>query len=76
MQVGNFQTAAPMKGRLHPRLRATRSSVGKRGIQKYTPRGTGGRGGTFKSRVFDKSVGGSKRPQRMVSADFEEDTTD
>ena len=36
IKVGNFQTAAPMKGRLRPRLRATRSDVGKKGIRKYT----------------------------------------
>ena len=53
-----FQTAAPMKGKLRPRLRATRSDLGKKGTRQYTHRGTGGRGGTSKSRAFDRSVGG------------------
>ena len=36
MKVGKFQSAAPMKGRLRPRLRAARSNVGKKDIRQYT----------------------------------------
>ena len=67
MKVVNFQTAAPMKGKLRPRLRATRSDLGKKGIRQNTHRGTGGRGGTSKSRAFDKSVGGPRVKLRRLA---------
>ena len=64
-----------MKGRLRPRLRATRSDVGKKGILKYTlgvllavaPLSRG---------FFDECVGGCKLKLRRLAQHADRETED